>query len=258
MEAVEAMEAAAPAPEPIPIYKIDLSLPPSERYVQLATDFAPKMQEITPLFDEVLATAIRWAWLRRFIEWISTLFLRRVYSSEQTQELKGIAKASGVHLYFLVALNVLLDSLMGCTSGGVLTKPEKRKEVESNPWNEDERTPRMMHFRTLDWGMDELRSVIVVLEFVKSKSETPEKVIARTITYAGFVGVLTGVRYIFPSAWIASCANDSQTKPLHLSQRSTYSQLFNIQAPYSPDPCSIWVSSFGCLYPTQQIAPYGR
>jgi hypothetical protein len=42
--------------------------------------------------------------------------------------------------------------------------------------------------------MDSLRSVLVVLEFVRSKSEEPEKVIARTVTYAGFVGVLTGVR----------------------------------------------------------------
>jgi len=189
----------APHQDPISIYRIDLSLPPSERYTQLATEFAPKMREIIPLFDEVLAVAIPWAWARRVLEWLSTFFLRRLYSSEETQELKGIAMASGVDLYFLVALNVLLDSLMGCTSGGVLTKPEKSKYIGRSPWIEDERAPRMMHFRTLDWGMDELRSVLVILEFVRSKSETPEKVIARTITYAGFVGVLTGVRYVvFP------------------------------------------------------------
>jgi hypothetical protein len=94
---------------------------------------------------------------------------------------------------------------MGCTSGGVLTKPDKRKEVESNPLDEEEQAPRMMHFRTLDWGMDELRDVLVVLEFVKSKSETPKKVIARTVTYAGFVGVLTGVRYVFSSLVKAIC-----------------------------------------------------
>jgi hypothetical protein len=196
MAANPSMEETPPGPEPIPTYRIDLSLPPSERYTQLATDFAPKMQEITPLFDEVLAEVIPWPWLRRFIEWISALFLRRVYSPEETQELRGIAKASGVSLYFLVALNVLLDSLMGCTSGGALTKSEKRKEAENNR-DGDEQTPRMMHFRTLDWGMDELREVLVALEFVKSKSEAPEKVIARTISYAGFVGVLTGVRYVF-------------------------------------------------------------
>ena len=56
----------------------------------------------------------------------------------------------------------------------------------------------MMHFRTLNWTMDELRSVLVVLEFVKSKSEDPREVLARSVTYAGFVGCLTGVRYVFP------------------------------------------------------------
>ena len=53
---------------------------------------------------------------------------------------------------------------------------------------------RMLHFRTMDWGMDPLRGVLVELEFVRSRSPEPEKAIARTVTYAGFVGVLTGVR----------------------------------------------------------------
>ncbi|KAG0646835.1 Acid ceramidase [Hyphodiscus hymeniophilus] len=184
---------AAPAQEPVPIYQIDLSLPPAERYSHLATDLGPKMKVVTPVFDEILAIAIPWAWLRRLVEWVSTFVLRRVYSPEETQELRGIAKASGVDMYFLVALNVLLDSLMGCTSGGILTEPEKRRGVQHNQLDESDSTPRMMHFRTLDWGMDEIRNIIVILEFVKSKSDTPEKVLARTITYAGFVGVLTGV-----------------------------------------------------------------
>lgn len=170
----------------IPTYRIDLSLPPAERYVKLATDFAPKMREITPLFDVVLASAIPWEILRRFVKFLAFLLLRRVHSPEETQELAGIAKASGVAMYILVALNVLLDSLLGCTSGGVLTRPQKRGGLQS--------TARMLHFRTLDWGMPELRRVLVVLEFVRSGSEDPDRVIARTVTYAGFVGALTGVR----------------------------------------------------------------
>ncbi|CZR51600.1 uncharacterized protein PAC_01477 [Phialocephala subalpina] len=166
--------------DPIPTYRIDLSLPPSERYVKLATEFAPKMKKITPLFDQVLAPAIPRKWIRRWISTLAWLFLRRVYSSEETAEIKGIAKASGVDMYFLVALNVLLDSMLGCTSGAVMTTPggskKKGERVEEN---------RVMHFRTLDWGMDLLRSVLVVLEFVRSKSEEPEKVIGRSITYAG-------------------------------------------------------------------------
>ncbi|TVY89785.1 Acid ceramidase [Lachnellula willkommii] len=182
------MAPVTPQNEPIPTYRIDLSLAPSERYKSMATDLAPKMRALRPLFDEVLSNFIAWRPLRLFVEFVASLLLRRVYSSEETAELRGIEKASGVSLYFLVALNVLLDSLLGCTSGGVLVKGG-RKRARGGRENDG-----MMHFRTLDWDMEGLRSVLVVLEFVRSGSEDPERVIARTITYAGFVGVLTGVR----------------------------------------------------------------
>ena len=50
---------------------------------------------------------------------------------------------------------------------------------------------KMVHFRTLDWGMPALRRVIVHLDYI---SEPDGPVIASSITYAGYVGVLTGVR----------------------------------------------------------------
>lgn len=53
--------------------------------------------------------------------------------------------------------------------------------------------PKMVHFRTLDWGMEILRRVIVRLDFIDSL-RPQEGVIASTITYVGYVGVLTGVR----------------------------------------------------------------
>lgn len=180
--------------EPIPTYRIDLSLPPAERYLKLASDFAPRMKAITPLFDTVLGSVVPWSFLHPIIKFAAFLVLRRVYSSEETQELAGIAKASGVDMYFLVAFNLLLDYLLGCTSGGVLTRLKKGETDLGERQPNTERRGRMMHFRTLDWGMPELRSVLVVLEFVRSKSEEPQTVIARTVTYAGFVGVLTGVR----------------------------------------------------------------
>jgi hypothetical protein len=49
----------------------------------------------------------------------------------------------------------------------------------------------MVHFRTLDWDMDELRRLVVELEFVRFAGGT---VVARTVGYFGYVGVLTGVR----------------------------------------------------------------
>ncbi len=175
--------------EPIPTFRIDLSLPPAERYIQVATEMGEKMQHLTGIFDEILGIFISWRWLRRVIQFLASGILRRVHSKEQQEELRGISKASGVSFFLLVALNVLLDALLGCTSGAAMTSVGKQTRGGPEP----ER--RMMHFRTLDWEMPGLRSVLVVLEFVRSDSKEPEKVIARSITYAGFVGVLTGVRY---------------------------------------------------------------
>jgi hypothetical protein len=79
----------------------------------------------------------------------------------------------------LVALNTLLDLLMGCTSGSARTQEGS--------------ISKMLHFRTLDWEMDALRHIVVNLEFIQSPSS---KVIARSVTYVGFIGVLTGVRLV--------------------------------------------------------------
>jgi hypothetical protein len=163
-----------------PKYTIDLSLHPSERYVQLATDFRLLLSSVAGLFDDIvhgfhpyMPTSLARLFAR--------LILRKVYGAEETAELRGISKACGVQMYLLVALNTFLDLFMGCTSGGVRTRDGK------------DAATKMLHFRTLDWGMDSLRKLVVQLEFV---SEKGGRVIARSITYAGFVGVLTGVRFL--------------------------------------------------------------
>lgn len=164
------------ADEP-PKYTIDLSLPPQERYVALALEYKPQLLNLTSLFDEVVEpTGLNVETVRSVARWL----LRGVHSKEQTEELRGIAKAIGMEMYLLVAFNTLLDLFMGCTSGGVRVRD-----------GNDNSTARMLHFRTLDWGMDGLREIIVTLEFVE-RAGGP--VIARSVTYVGFVGVLTGVR----------------------------------------------------------------
>jgi hypothetical protein len=84
--------------------------------------------------------------------------------------------------YLLVAFNVFLDLLMGCSSGGAAVR-----DIDSSSPS----STKMVHFRTLDWAMPSLRRVIVILDFVL---EPDGEVVASSITYAGFVGVLTGVR----------------------------------------------------------------
>ncbi|CAI7571001.1 unnamed protein product [Penicillium viridicatum] len=160
-----------------PIFRINLSNPPEERYKALAQIYKYRMRSVTGIFDDVihnLSPNIP----TKPIHWLARLFLRRLYTDEETAEIRGISRVTGISLYLLICLNVVLDLLMGCTSGGV--------RMLDGLWT------RMVHFRTLDWGMDPLRDLIVQLEFVRD--DAPDKVLATCITYVGFVGVLTGVR----------------------------------------------------------------
>lgn len=175
---MSANKAATLGDEP-PIYRIDLSLPPSERYIELASVYRDKLRALTGLFEQLVTSVlpeVSFIWVER----AARLLLRRLYTREETEEIRGIAKVTGIDLYLLVALNVILDLLMGCTSGAALTQ------------DFTDETARMLHFRTLDWDMDELRKLIVQLEFVRSPDT--KTILATSITYVGFVGVLTGVR----------------------------------------------------------------
>lgn len=113
------------------------------------------------------------------VHWLTWLLLHRLYTSDETEEIRGISRVTGIDLYLLICLNTVLDVMMGCTSGGVRTKDSTG-------------TSRMLHFRTLDWKMDPLRDLIVQLEFYRDSE--PNEILATSITYVDFVGVLTGVR----------------------------------------------------------------
>ncbi|KAJ8114599.1 hypothetical protein ONZ43_g4865 [Nemania bipapillata] len=178
------MSAPATSDEPIPHFTIDLAKPPRERYDEVAQVFGSRMRSLTGLLDGLLSLFVTSVWLRWIIISLARICLRRVYDEEENEEIKGISAASGVPLYLLVALNNLLDCLLGCTSGAVPVSLSDRTSPDK---------VRLLHFRTLDWGMDELRDLLVVLKFVDSSSDDPHHVISRSITYAGFVGFLTGI-----------------------------------------------------------------
>lgn len=169
---------------PIPTYRIDLGLPPEDRYVELAADFSERMRAVIPLFDDILLQVLVYRPLVFVVKLLARLLLRSVFDDEQTREIRSISAVAGVDLHLVVALNTLLDCLLGCTSGAVTVRTGRER---SSPG-------RLMHFRTLDWGMPSLRDLLVTLEFVNSRSATPDQVLARSVSYAGLVGSLTGAR----------------------------------------------------------------
>lgn len=138
---------------PVPSYTIDLSLPPVGRYKQVAEDFKSLAQEMPVLFDDVVRECAPNISVSK-VKKLARLALRKVQNKEENEELRGIAEVVGIGMWMLVAFNVLLDMFMGCTSGGVRVN---HTGVRS----------RMLHFRTLDWGMDPLRKIIVLLDFVE-------------------------------------------------------------------------------------------
>ena len=174
----------------IPSYTIDLAQPPRQRYARLARDYAERMRSLQYLFDEILHALFPAMLLRKSVRFMARMTLHRLHDDEETQEIKGISRATGVPLYLMVVFNTVLDYLLGCTSGAVRVRPTTAEGGGGKVAG----PVRMMHFRTLDWGMDKLRDLLVVLEYVDSSSPDPRRVIARSITYAGFVGTLTAVR----------------------------------------------------------------
>lgn len=165
-----------PADE-IPRYTINLALPPAKRYQHIVRDYKHELAALPVLFDDIVKS-LQTKLTVNTIRMLARLLLRRLHDGEQNEELQGIHRATGIEMYLLVAYNVLLDLFMGCTSGGIRVRRSGG-------------TTRMLHFRTLDWGMDPLRKVVVHLNFVE-RADGPT--VATSITYVGFVGVLTGVR----------------------------------------------------------------
>jgi hypothetical protein len=171
----------------LPVRRIDLGLAPEVRYIELAREYADRMKHVVPLFDDILTSVSERPSFVRGARLAAKCLLRRLKDPEQNAEIRGISKAAEIPIHLLVALNSFLDLLLGCTSGCVVVNPGDRPGPIG--------LKRLMHFRTLDWDMDPLRELLVVLEFVDSSGANPTAVLARSITYVGFVGCLTGVRY---------------------------------------------------------------
>lgn len=172
------------SPLDIPVYRIDLGLPPKDRYVQVASDFAERMRAVIPLYEEILSLLLIYRPLIFITKLFVRLFLRSVWDHEQTLEIRSIAEHARIDLSLVVVLNTLLDILLGCTSGAMTVRDKRSLHSPAH----------LLHFRTLDWGMPALRDLLIALEFVDSTSANPDQVLARSVTYAGFVGCLTGAR----------------------------------------------------------------
>jgi hypothetical protein len=163
-----------------PQFEIDISLAPKQRYLEVSEHFREEVKSLPNIFDE-LVNDFAPRFCRTPLKTLARLLLRRLYDPEENEEITGISEATGMPIHFLVAFNSLLDLLMGCTSGGARVGDFTSPTADF----------RMLHFRTLDWGMNPLRKIVVELNYVLKPGGDP---VFRCLTYFGYVGVLTGVR----------------------------------------------------------------
>lgn len=70
-----------------PIFRINLSLPPSERYVELSRIYRDRMRALRSMFDE-LVQGISPKIPLKGVHLLARLALRRLYTDEETDELR--------------------------------------------------------------------------------------------------------------------------------------------------------------------------
>ncbi|KAI9896901.1 hypothetical protein N3K66_007923 [Trichothecium roseum] len=177
----------------IPKFTIDLSRSPEERYDHVVPQFREYVTStnLTGLFHEVVDHLAGKA-VGKCLGYASQVAMRHLHGAEETAEIHGLSRQLGIPLHIMIAFNSLLDLLLGCTSGAArAVVDDDKKKTRTEKQGGLKQSTRLLHFRTLDWGMDQLRNIVVELDFVRSAGGP---VVATSITYLGYVGCLTGVR----------------------------------------------------------------
>eukprot|EP00300_Choanocystis_sp_HF-7_P007755 c15494_g1_i1.p1 GENE.c15494_g1_i1~~c15494_g1_i1.p1 ORF type:complete len:462 (+),score=64.04 c15494_g1_i1:53-1387(+) len=167
----------------VPRFRIDLDLPPAERWVEVATVYRQEFIAVKDIIEGAIREELG-AKLGAFLQTLVTSLLsfmatlKRVFYAD---ELRGIAEATGVPLGSLIMLQLVYEASAMCTS---IVAPSP--DASGAPH----------HIRTMDWAMEFLRPLTVEFDFVRGG----ETVLVAT-SWAGYVGVLTGMR---PGGWSAS------------------------------------------------------
>ena len=118
--------AVGPYDEP-PIFVVDLDLPPSERYVSVANAYKAELENLTVLFDDLVYDYIHPKCPAKPVAAIAKTFLRKLYSEEETEELRGISRAIGrfTRVGAEIALNAFATRLKLWLSNMLITKPKQ-------------------------------------------------------------------------------------------------------------------------------------
>ena len=169
--------AAAPAPAPedaggplfardVPRYVVDLDAPPEQRWRHVVADYSDRLPGVIGLADEILGD-LGGKIVEPLLATAASVGL--VHCGD---ELRGVSEATGIPLGRVVMLQIAYEAFAACTS--IVTEGE-----DGHP----------LHIRTMDWDMPELMPLTIEVVFVRGG-----QVVFSATTWAGYIGILTGVR----------------------------------------------------------------
>ncbi|XP_060561596.1 acid ceramidase-like isoform X2 [Ruditapes philippinarum] len=169
----------------VPEYVINLDLPPSQRWNQLASD---KKNEIRTILDAFKTFIGEFGIIAKeviyFIDLLGPLVVDALPQPFQ-DELRGISNATGIEIGEITLYNIFYEIFTVCTS-----------VIAQSP------TGKLYHARNLDFGLfmgwdiknrtwyitEKLRPAIVNLVWQRAG-----KTVFKSVNYAGYVGILTAV-----------------------------------------------------------------
>lgn len=158
----------------VPRYKINLDLPPEQRWQEVGRTYRRDFKAVQAKVKEDMADMLGKK-KAKIVEAIANGVLGGVTRAGiiyYGRELRGLAEAAQIPVGKLALLQLVYEAASCCTSIVV---------------HDSEGTP--IHIRTMDWGMDFLRPLTCEFEF-QSKGQT----VFVACSWAGYVGVLTGMR----------------------------------------------------------------
>jgi acid ceramidase len=160
----------------LPHYIINLDLPPEERWAH-----------IVPIYNDTIMDVINTAYeelpwvFSRTIKYLAKKYFDEIPEDigDYGKEMIGISNYSGIDLYEIVLYNIFYEVFSLCTS-----------VVTENVYHDT-----IIHARNLDFGVlmegivPLLKKITISVSFTKNG-----KVIYRAHTFAGFVGIFTGMK----------------------------------------------------------------
>jgi len=155
----------------IKTYIINLNDPPRKRWQKVVNDYKHLFGNVLKEIDSILASAGFFGTIARWMCKAFNKFDKLMYR----EELRSISFYSGFPIDKLILMQICYEMFSACTS--LVMNNGKEGDENMN-----------IHFRTMDWEMDFLKELTIHVKFIKD-----DNIVFEGITWAGYVGIVTGM-----------------------------------------------------------------